>query len=33
MIWEFFYEFFFKGNLEVILFLGFYLEINWLNLI
>jgi hypothetical protein len=27
------YEFFLKGNLEVILFLGFYLAINWLNMI
>jgi hypothetical protein len=27
------YEFFSKHNLEVILFLGFYLEINWLNMI
>jgi len=28
-----FYEIFSKGNLKVILFLGFYLEINWLNII
>jgi hypothetical protein len=33
MIYESFYEFFSKGNFEVILFLGFYLEINLLDMI
>jgi len=31
MIYEFFMNFFLL-NLEVILFLGFYLAINWLNM-
>jgi hypothetical protein len=32
MIYDFFNDFRKKGNLEVILLLGFYFLINWLNL-
>jgi hypothetical protein len=32
MIYDFFLWFFFNDHLEIILFLGFYLAISWLNM-